>query len=64
MEKRDDVETVSKVLKTRKNGFSITQIKELTKLPRCSVVSALDKLEGAEKVNINFFGMNKVYSWK
>lgn len=64
MEKRDDVETILKVLKTRRNGFSITQIKEATKLPRCSVVSALDKLEGAEKVNISIFGRNKVYSWK
>lgn len=63
-DKRDDVKTVSKVLKTRRNGFTITQIKEETELPRCSVNSALDKLEGAKKVEINIFGRSKVYSWK
>lgn len=61
---RDDVNTVSDILKTRRNGFTITQIKEESKLPRCSVKSALDKLEGAGKVEINIFGRNKVYSWK
>ena len=61
---RDDVKIVSDILKTRSNGFSITQVKEKSKIPRCSVVSALNKLEGAEKVDINFFGMSKVYSWK
>lgn len=61
---RDDVKTVSKILKTRRNGFSISQVKEESKLPRCSVVSALDKLEGAGKVEISHFGQSKVYTWK
>jgi hypothetical protein len=64
MEKRNDVEEISKILQTRPNGFTISQIKEKSKLPKCAVISALDKLEGAEKVNVIFFGRSKVYSWK
>ena len=61
---KNDVEVVSKILKTRSNGFSITQVKEASNLPKCAVVSALNKLDGAGKVDLNIFGRNEVYSWR
>ncbi len=53
---------VLNVLKKGKQGLSITDICNLSHLPRSSVRTILAMLEGARQVEVRKIGMAKVYT--
>ncbi len=48
----------------KNSGLTITELVKISKLSRHKVITALAKLEGADKVSIREVGMAKIYSLK
>ncbi len=59
---------ISKVARTleknSKTGLTITELVKISKLSRHKVLTALAKLDGADKVFIRKAGMAKIYFFK
>lgn len=59
-----NIARIIKILKENPEGLTITELVKISKLSRHRVLTALAKLEGADKVLIRRAGMAKIYSLK
>ncbi len=61
---RKEGNRVLKILEKNTNGLTITEIVNVSKLSRHTIIAILARLEGANKVSFRKVGMAKIYLLK
>ena len=61
IESKSQEEKIFSILRQSSEGRTITEVTEISQLPRSIVRICLARLEGAKKVNYRPIGMSKLY---